>query len=634
MCEETQPVVEPGASAPHQTKTTEDATSTWNAGKAVRLEIARIPGYETLELLGRGGMGVVYKARQLVPERTVAVKFLLSGQFASHNELSRFQREADAAAALQHPGIVQIHAAGRHEGVPFLVLEFVEGGSLSALLRRTTLSSRQAAEALRQLARATELAHQKGIVHRDLKPGNVLLSPKEATEGSLPWTLKIADFGLARYIPGIADFEPGGPKTQTGEILGTPHYMAPEQAMGNTSAIGPAADVYALGVILFESLTGRRPFESESTVELLRKIVHDPPMPLQEVNPNVPPDLQTLCLRCLEKSPVHRPTCRELADDMQRYLDGTAIELRPRSRLARLRGQIRQRPVSQFLAAGALCALVVTSLLIGLPRLKYTGGQGRIGADQADAGAVPPSAFLPTSDTQREIVDRDVGDAERIRLAAAKVVSQNNLKQIAIALQNYAATYGALPPPAIMDAKGTPLLSWRVAILPFIEQNDLYKQFRLDEPWDSEHNKQLLVQMPSTYDAQGQIAPRGFSLYRSFVGPGTAFEHKPRKATNDPRGLSLNTEFPDGLEKTLLVVEAAEPVPWTKPDEIRYDSDATAAMPPIGGWAFSGISHAAFVNGQVEPLDISMEESTLRALITRNGGEDVFSGWKYVERAE
>jgi serine/threonine protein kinase len=275
-----------------------------------------IPGYEILQELGRGGMGVVYMARQRSLNRLVALKMILSGAHAGSTELTRFRREAEAVARLQHPNFVHIYDIGEHNGTPFFSLEFVDGGSLAHKVAAGPVPFRDAAQMVELLARAMHRAHQQGIVHRDLKPANVLLNK----DGSP----KIADFGLAKKLDDEAS------PTVTGAVLGTPSYMSPEQARG-IKQIGPGADIYSLGVILYELLTGRPPFKGESTFDTMYKVVWEEPQPPVGLRPEVPPQLQTICLKCLAKEPEQRfPTAEALADALHQYLrsgnDATSSE--------------------------------------------------------------------------------------------------------------------------------------------------------------------------------------------------------------------------------------------------------------------------------------------------------------------
>ncbi len=290
-------------------------------GKADGITL-EVPGFEILGVLGRGGMGVVYKARDQTLKRVVALKMILVGSHASAEQIARFRAEAEAVARLQHPHIVQIYSSGAHAGQPYFALEFVSEGSLSKQLHGQPQPPREAARLVLLLARAVHAAHQQGIVHRDLKPSNVLLAPP-ADEPALYTAYgcpKIADFGLAKLQ------QTGDGLTGSHCILGTPSYMAPEQATGKTREVGPPADIYALGAILYELLTGRPPFQGDSMLDTLEQVRSRPPTPVRQLRPEVPADLEALCLRCLAKRPQERyPTAAALADDLRRFLDGEVI---------------------------------------------------------------------------------------------------------------------------------------------------------------------------------------------------------------------------------------------------------------------------------------------------------------------
>jgi eukaryotic-like serine/threonine-protein kinase len=277
---------------------------------------ALVPGYEVQGELGRGGMGVVYKARHTRLNRTVALKMILSGAHAGRMELQRFRLEAEAVAQLQHPHIVQVYDVGESEGRAFLALEFVDGGSLAQHLLAGPLPPEEAAKTVATLARAMDHAHQQQILHRDLKPGNVLL-----THDGSP---KITDFGLAKKLSDNSGL------TASQAIMGTPSYMAPEQAAGKNQELSPAADVYALGAILYECLTGRPPFLAETPLDTIIQLTTEEVVPPRRLAPRCPRDLETICLKCLEKSPRKRyASAGELADDLERHLAGEAILARP-----------------------------------------------------------------------------------------------------------------------------------------------------------------------------------------------------------------------------------------------------------------------------------------------------------------
>ena len=279
--------------------------------------LPEFPGHEVLDQLGRGGMGIVYRARDVRLGRIVALKTLLEARYATPEQIERFLDEARAVARLRHPNIVAIHAIGEHEGRPYLSLEYVEGGSLARRLVSGPMAPRPAAELVETVARAIDAAHRAGVVHRDLKPGNVLL-----TAEGVP---KVGDFGLAKLLDSDSAL------TGSGQVMGTPSYMAPEQAEGHSSRVGPAADVYAMGTILYQALTGRPPFLGDSALETIRLVTTTEAVPPTRLRPDVPRDLETICLKCLEKDPARRyASAAGLADDLRRFLDGRPI-LRVRS---------------------------------------------------------------------------------------------------------------------------------------------------------------------------------------------------------------------------------------------------------------------------------------------------------------
>jgi serine/threonine protein kinase len=291
-----------------------------------------IPGYEILEELGKGGMGVVYLARQVSLNRLVALKMILSGRRVSGAELRRFRTEAEAVARLQHPGIIQVYEFGEWQGQPWFALEYCAGGTLAGKVGESGLLPNDAVRLVESIARAVLAAHEAGFIHRDLKPGNILL----AAEG----TPKVADFGLARVLGPTTVSEGelplslvGADRTVTGSIMGTPAYMAPEQAAGRVRDICPATDVWALGVILYELLTGTRPFSASSTIELRQQILHQPVQAPSKVREGIPADLDVICQRCLEKEPSRRyPTACDLAEDLSRFLqDEPLSHISPRS---------------------------------------------------------------------------------------------------------------------------------------------------------------------------------------------------------------------------------------------------------------------------------------------------------------
>jgi serine/threonine-protein kinase len=333
-----------------------------------------LPGYEILEVLGRGGMGVVYKARHVQLDRLVALKMILGAGHASPQEVARFRREAEAVARLQHPNIVQIYEVGQHNGLAYFSLEYCGGGNLADRTKGTPLPAHQAAQIVATLAGAVHAAHQRGIIHRDLKPANILLQRKSEIpnpKSQIPspgsetlsnsafeiWDFdpKVADFGLAKRLDDTAWH------TGSGAVVGTPSYMAPEQAGIQGPPVGPAADIYALGAVLYELLTGRPPFKAETPLDTVFQVLNDEPVPPRLLQPKLPRDLETICLTCLQKDPRRRYAgAAPLAEDLRRFRAGEPIQARPVGAVERAVKWVRRRP-----AAAALWAAGVAAVLFG-----------------------------------------------------------------------------------------------------------------------------------------------------------------------------------------------------------------------------------------------------------------------------
>jgi WD40 repeat protein len=310
--------------------------------------LLRLGDYELLEEIARGGMGVVYRARQLSLNRIVALKVVLHGPFSSPDFVRRFRNEAQVVASLHHPNIVTVYEVGEQGGNHFLSLEYVEGRSFAGLAGDRPLPARRAAAYLKTITEAVEHAHQRGVLHRDLKPSNILLDIFDQP--------RVTDFGLAKLANGDAEL------TATGEVLGSPSYMPPEQAAGKFSDSTPQSDVYSLGAILYELLTGRPPFQGETLQSILSQVQNDEPVPPQRLNPNVPEDLQTICLKCLQKEPARRyATARELAGDLGRFLAGEPVLARPVSVPERIWLWCRHRP-----RAAAMSAALAGTVVLGL----------------------------------------------------------------------------------------------------------------------------------------------------------------------------------------------------------------------------------------------------------------------------
>ncbi|QDU40836.1 Serine/threonine-protein kinase PknB [Maioricimonas rarisocia] len=305
--------------------------------------------YELLEEIARGGMGVVFKARQIKLNRVVALKMILSGNLAAEEEILRFKTEAEAAANLDHPGIVPIYEIGEHNGQHYFSMGYVEGQSLAKRVKNGPLPPREAAEIVSKVARAVAHAHDKGVIHRDLKPANVML---DANVGP-----RVTDFGLAKQVESASDL------TRTGAVMGTPSYMPPEQAGGKTDDVGPRSDVYSLGAILYCLLTGRPPFQSANPMDTLLQVLRDAPIPPRELTPRIAVELDVICLKCLEKDQDCRyGSATELARDLEAFLNDQSISAKPSGLLRSTWRWYTGRQDSAVLVAGGY--LLITGLIL------------------------------------------------------------------------------------------------------------------------------------------------------------------------------------------------------------------------------------------------------------------------------
>ncbi len=335
-----------------------------------------IPGHEILLEIGRGGMGVVYMARDLELGRIVAIKTIAEGRHAMVDQRERFRAEARAVARLRHPNIIAIHRVDEHEQRPYLSLEYAEGGNLAQRLAERPMAARDAAALAETLARAIQAAHEAGVVHRDLKPSNVLL-----TAEGIP---KVSDFGLAKLLDVKSE------RTASNQVMGSPSYMSPEQAEGHSKQVGPTADVYSLGAILYQSLTGRPPFVGESALETLKLVSTTEVVAPRLLRPDVPRDLETICLKCLEKEPSRRyDRAIDMADDLRRYLEGRPIAARPVGPADRLWRWCRRNPKVASLAA----ALLLTFAL-GTPTLLALWLQARADRARAETEAANAKSLI------------------------------------------------------------------------------------------------------------------------------------------------------------------------------------------------------------------------------------------------
>jgi serine/threonine protein kinase/WD40 repeat protein len=370
--------------------------------------------YELVDEIARGGMGVVYRARQTKLNRTVALKMILAGELASSSDVRRFYTEAEAAASLQHPGIVPIFDIGEVSGQHYFSMRYIEGKSLAAAVRDGPLPARNAAHYCEQIADAIAYAHQQGIIHRDLKPSNVLLD-----ESGQP---HVTDFGLAKMLQVDSDL------TGTGQVVGTPSYMPPEQASGRIHDVGPTSDVYSLGAILYFLLTARPPFQASNLMETLKQVVEQEPVSPRQLNPGVPPDLETVCLKCLEKPQTRRYAgARELADELRRFLNDEPILARPVTRAARAWRWCRRNP-----GISALLLAIAASLLCGIGFSTYFAIQADVQLKEALKNERAATKAQAAAQTEAENAAASAAQAKRERDAAEEAKKKaENLRELA-----------------------------------------------------------------------------------------------------------------------------------------------------------------------------------------------------------
>jgi hypothetical protein len=544
--------------------------------------LGRIGRFQLQAVLGQGGFGRVYRAYDPQLDRQVALKV---PRFAPDDadQVERFLGEAKAAARLRHANIVAVFESGRDGDDYYIVSEFVEGLPLSERLPQDPPGFRQAAIWVRDLARALAYAHAEGVIHRDIKSANVLIDRQGRPQ--------LTDFGLAKRVADEAK------RTVEGAVMGTPAYMAPEQARGDLAAVGPHSDQFSLGVVLYELLARRLPFDGPAHQLLLHVIGDDPPPP-SRFNPAVPRDLEAICLKAMEKHPARRyGGARDLADDLHRWLAGAPVRARRPGLRERASRWLRRRRHVVFLAAGVSAAVTVT-----LAAVWWSGGFRT---------PQPPRSHVeqPLEQAPEAAADPDL--QQRWQNTGGRAA---NLRAIGLAIRGYHAAANQFPQSAIYK-DGKPLLSWRVAILPSLGYGELFEAFHREQPWDSPDNLKLLPFMPKSYQAPGDKNANDSykTYYQAFVGPGAVFD-------SDPKQFVRLSDVQRDQDSTLLIAEAAEPVEWTRPADLVVEPGKP--LPRLGGLS-PDVWLACFADNRVRYLkpEICRQEELLHNMINREGHE-------------
>jgi hypothetical protein len=529
--------------APTRTFLDSQATATFQAQPPDSTQPAvlpQVPGYEVLGVLGRGAMGVVYRARHLSLKRLVALKMILGGGQAGERERARFKSEAEAVARLAHPNIVQVYEVGEWQAealgppLPYCALELVEGGTLARKLNGQPLPPREAARLIQTLAQAVHLAHSRNVVHRDLKPANILLAfdPADVEHAGLG-TPKVTDFGLARQL----DADSG--QTQSGAIMGTPTYMAPEQASGQAHLAGPAADVYALGAILYECLTGRPPFKGTSVLDVLEQVRSREPVPPARFQSKVPVDLETVCLKCLRKEPEKRyASATELADELGRFLRGEPVLARPIGRLERAWRWAKRKPALASALTAAMVFLVsgivaVSLIAVYASRQASEATEGWAEAKRANEELTTKNVDLSLTkdDLEKTLAHtwllplaRQLGPLAEQELLALKAVSAKRGKAVALRFLGEGITDAELSP----RLRGRAEYAWHAALGLDLEQRMRAEELLLTELRSA--TGEQLDDLAMAAAALGDLSPETATLVADVL-------NRAMTRTSDPRSL-------------------------------------------------------------------------------------------------
>jgi tRNA A-37 threonylcarbamoyl transferase component Bud32 len=627
-------------------------------------EQAKLGHFQLVERIGVGTFGSVWRARDTELDRWVAIKIPRKDHLDAE-EAEKFVREARAAAQINHPNIVSVFEVGRDGNRIYLVSDFIDGVNLADRLSGKAYSASEAAELTIKLADALHHAHECGVIHRDLKPSNVMLDRHGEPH--------IMDFGLAKREAGEVTV------TMDGRVLGTPAYMSPEQALGAAHESDRRTDVYSLGVILFELLTGELPFRGNARMLLHQVINDDPPAP-RRLNSSIPRDLETIALKCMEKDPRRRySTARDMADELRRFLNSEPIHARPIGAGGRVGRWCRRNPI-----VAGLAAAVLLTLAAGLATTTYFAVQSQQRAQLAErekqrantkAREAEASARLAqrradealaakriaelglthaqvaldaiNKVTSQEFADKFIpriwrwaaaplmAEFEKTRKEALLATSSNNLLRIGSAINEYHKRYGHYPPAAILGPDGEPWHSWRVLLLPFLgeEERRLFGAYHFDEPWDGPRNQRLLHEMPSVYHNPNAEPDSHETAFLAVTGPHTALGD-PQVMIEDIRRLDIDNliarhaaELPSreklrGRDQVTLIVGTVSPetkVAWTQPLDVRYET----SIPPLGELGSFGalfdsarpLASFLLADGNVGSLPLSFSESAFRALI-------------------
>jgi serine/threonine protein kinase len=612
--------------------------------------------YRIVRPLGKGGMGAVYLAHDTRLDRDVALKVCTLADNAT--ALERFRREAKAAAALSHQHLCPVYEFDVRDGIAYLTMAYVEGPTLSAwAAKRGGLSQRDAARLVAKLALAMQVAHDAGVVHRDLKPSNVVINQKGEPV--------ILDFGLARQMD-----DTGTRLTQVGAIYGTPAYMAPEQAGGDPELVGPSSDIYSLGVILYELLTGRVPFEGPLTA-VLGQLLSVPPIPPRKYNPLVDATLEAICQKALAKQAADRPrSMREFARALAKIAPGLSaaagvpdVRTQPTTEATSAtspEGPAVKRPerepaatkpdalpVDDLVALPEQKAPELVAVPVGvplkakapppLPPTSVQSGRHRTADEWVRprresetshqtawiiagislflvllAGVITLVIVLRRGNTSDESdPDGSAGGDNAVSVAAARTQSQNNLKEIGIALHNYHSAHGVFPPATIRDPVTGATASWRVALLPYFEEDQLFREWKFNEPWDGPNNRRLWSRMPKVYQLPGKSGDPTETYYQVFTGKGTMFDN--------PKGTRIEA-IKDGTSFTIMVVEAKDPVLWCAPDDIPFVERPEGFDPRAVGGHYGKSVNVLLGDGTVRTVPYTMSPLDFQSAIMISDG--------------